>query len=530
VRKLLLACLLSLPAAATAEPPPTDVESWLEARVADGTVTAAAFATIDGADSRVRGFGKRADGGDVGPGTQFQAGSITKVFTNILLAEMVEDAVVEETTALGEVFGVALAPRNEAVADITLGRLATHTSGLPRLPANLDAGDVADPYGGYDAKELIAGLDGTRDRQPLGRFYSYSNFGAAVLGEALGRADGRGYRAALAARVLAPANLSRTGFVPGADRAAATVGGAAVDAWRFDAFAPAGGLWTCASDLAYFVGTYFGLKHSLLHDTGSDGVRSADAGPFGVSRVWHLAPAGAETILWHNGATRGFQAIVAFRQDTQRGIVVLVAGDADPTEVVLRALGHVPAKPRAAKFDAGVLGQYQLAPSFGIGVFERNGQLFGQATGQPAFTLHAVGDDWYALGEVDASLRFVREAGKVAGLQLAQNGVLQDAKRVADVAAAAARREIELAADVLAAYPGSYQLAPGVVLAVRPREGGIEAMLTGQPWFPVYASAKDRFFYRVVDAELAFERDDTGKVTAVTLHQGGVVQRAPRAE
>ncbi|HET7842711.1 MAG TPA: DUF3471 domain-containing protein, partial [Xanthomonadales bacterium] len=102
------------------------------------------------------------------------------------------------------------------------------------------------------------------------------------------------------------------------------------------------------------------------------------------------------------------------------------------------------------------------------------------------------------------------------------------AKRVADVAAVAARKEIALPDDALAAYAGEYQLAPNVVIAVRPREGGIEAMLTGQPWFPVYASAKDRFFYRVVDAELEFERDADGKVVAVTLHQGGIDQRAPR--
>jgi serine-type D-Ala-D-Ala carboxypeptidase/endopeptidase len=534
VRTMLVACLLSLPA--SAKDAPTDVERWIEARVADGSVGAAAFAEIVAADIRTRGFGKRADGEVPGADTQFQAGSVTKVFTNLLLAEMAEDEAMAAATGtryettLGDVFGEALAPRNPAVARITLEQLATHTSGLPRLPANLDASDAIDPYGRYDAEDLLAGLAGTRDEQPLGRFYAYSNFGAAVLGEALGRLDGRGYRTALRERVIRPANLRRTTFAPDADSARATAGGEAVDPWRFDAFAPAGGLWSSAGDLAYLVSIYFGRKNSWLHDKNSASDRVVDAGSFGVSHTWHLAAAGDATILWHNGATHGFHAMVAFRRDEQRGLVVLVAGEADPTEVVLRALGNVPARPRAAQVDAAVLGQYQLVPSFGIGVFERDGQLFGQATGQPAIALHAVGGDWYALGEVDASLHFVREAGKVVALELAQNGAVQRAKRVADAAAVASREEIELPEAVLAGYAGEYALAPGIVLAVRPRTGGIEAMLTGQPWFPVHASAKDRFFYRVVDAELAFERDAAGNVSAVTLHQGAVVQRAPRTQ
>ena len=530
-----LAALLFLTASAAAAAAPTDVEQWLAARVADGSVAAATFATIEGADLRTSGFGHVANGKPPGPATQFQAGSVTKVFTNLLLAEMEMDAEMEASdalqasTTLGEVFGKSLAPRNKAVAGITLQQLATHHSGLPRMPANMDASGP-DPYHGYDSKDLLAGLSGTRDKQPLGKFYAYSNFGAAVLGEALGRADGRGYRVALDARVLQRLGTKRTGFAPDDDRATATVGGKPVDAWRFDAFAPAGGLWTSASDLAQLVCAYFGWTHSMAHDTGKDGERIADAGPFRVSRIWHLAPAGTETILWHNGETLGFHAMVAFRQDEQRGLVVLLAGDADPTEVVLRALGHTPAKPAAQEFDAAVQGQYQFTPAFGIGVFERNGWLFEQATGQQAVSLHAVGDDWYALGDVDASLHFVREDGKPVALELAQNSVLQKASRSADVAAAVARKEIELPADVLAGYAGRYELAPNVVIAVRERKGGIEVQLTGQQWFPVYASAKDRFFYRVVDAELEFTRDADGAITAVTLHQAGTHQRAPRSE
>jgi hypothetical protein len=56
----------------------------------------------------------------------------------------------------------------------------------------------------------------------------------------------------------------------------------------------------------------------------------------------------------------------------------------------------------------------------------------------------------------------------------------------------------------------------------------LEAQLTGQPAAPIYASAKDKFFYKVVDAQLDFERVASGKVVAVILHQNGQNPRAPR--
>ncbi len=52
--------------------------------------------------------------------------------------------------------------------------------------------------------------------------------------------------------------------------------------------------------------------------------------------------------------------------------------------------------------------------------------------------------------------------------------------------------------------------------------------LTGQPAFPIFASAKDRFFLKVIDAQLDLARDAGGKVVAVVLHQNGRNMQAPR--
>ena len=178
--------------------------------------------------------------------------------------------------------------------------------------------------------------------------------------------------------------------------------------------------------------------------------------------------------------------------------------------------------------DGEIIGQYQLTPDFGIGVYQQNGALVSRASGQVAVLLHAIGDDWYAMGLADASLRFTRSDGEVTGLELVQNGLRQSASKVSDRAAVQERQAIELDATALEEFVGEYQINEAAAFTIRLSDEGLEAMLTGQPFFPIFAKGDDVFFYRVVDAELHFERDDGGAVDALVLHQGSIVQRAMR--
>lgn len=525
---ILVAAVLSCAAEASS---PDAVDDWIARGVRDGSIAAASVAHVRGGDAATRGFGRIGEAEPSGD-TRFQIGSITKVFTNLLLAEMVATGDAKATQTIGQLMPEGFAPANADVASISLESLATHRSGLPRLPANLDV-QSSDPYGTYSADDLRKGLESARAKQRLGRFYTYSNFGAGTLGHLLGRIDGKGYRAALTARVLTPLGLRDTGFEPGDDAASATGAGKPVTTWRFtDAFDGAGALWGSVSDLVRLVQAYLGThEHALRHELAADlaPVRE-DAGAARVTRVWHVAHANDKPIYWHNGGTAGFHSFVGFRPDEKRGVAILVSGDADPTEVGLQSLGATPRAPVRASIDRAILGQYRLVPGFELGVYEQDGVLVTQATGQPAFALHDVGEDWYALGEVDASAHFVRDGDDVVAMELAQNGIVQSAPRIARIATAATRTEITVEPAKLAEYAGSYDFAPGVVLTVRRAGDALEAQLTGQPFLAIYARAKDRFFYKVVDAELEFQRDDDGSVGAVVLHQGGTTQRAPRRD
>jgi hypothetical protein len=83
------------------------------------------------------------------------------------------------------------------------------------------------------------------------------------------------------------------------------------------------------------------------------------------------------------------------------------------------------------------------------------------------------------------------------------------------------RKEITLKPEELGALVGTYALGPGVDLAITLEGGQLSTQLTGQPKFPIFAESSTFFFLKVVDAQLEFEKDGSGKAMQVTLHQNG---------
>ncbi|MGV3456042.1 serine hydrolase [Sphingomonas sp.] len=96
------------------------------------------------------------------------------------------------------------------------------------------------------------------------------------------------------------------------------------------------------------------------------------------------------------------------------------------------------------------------------------------------------------------------------------------------VTLAAERKEITVAPDQLAQYEGVYELAPTFAITMRVKDGKLMTQATGQQEFELFPESKDRFFLKVVDAQVEFTRDASGKVTGAILHQGGRSMPAPR--
>jgi hypothetical protein len=173
-------------------------------------------------------------------------------------------------------------------------------------------------------------------------------------------------------------------------------------------------------------------------------------------------------------------------------------------------------------------GAYRLAEGFVLTVFVEDERLFGQATGQGPFVMTPSGPDEFVHPAAGIRVVFDRNASDASeSLTFYQGDQVTKAPRVPDDQGVQFRKAIDVDPESLQEFAGRYQLAPGAVITVEARDRQLFAQLTGQAAFPVFAYEPDRFFLKVVDAQLHFERDADSRVVAVVLHQVGQ-QRAPR--
>lgn len=508
--------------------------------------------------------GKPSPRPDLAPETVlFEIGSITKVFTGLLLAQ----TVLEGKATLADPIGKHLPPDVAAAlapeaAAITLEHLATHTSGLPALPGNFKPTDQLDPYADYTVAQLHGWLREYRPTATPPQPAAYSNVGFGLLGHLLERIHGRTYAELVAARITLPLGMRDTVIELDADRAGRFAtphsGTVATKPWRLPTLAGAGALRSTAADLARFA-------QALL--TGSNKDLSAawelarqprvDFASRGskVGLAVMIARRGDDPVYFHGGGTGGFRSyleLVPTRGTAQ--VLLLNNDDPDPGAIVAGVLRPKPAAgasatsassppaagaaatpaareetplpPGKAKDYAGVYALDERA-RFTV-VVDAGGRLRARLTGQGFLPIFHAGNDRFFARVVAAEFQFSRDAaGAVVALTLHQNGREMPAKRDAAASAAAPALLFPTAAE-LKAYAGRYQLTPALVFEVSVRGDALLVKLTGQPALPVFALRADHFVYDGVPAALTFERDAAGGVTSVTLHQNGRDQRAPR--
>ncbi|MER6302445.1 serine hydrolase domain-containing protein [Kitasatospora sp. NPDC001539] len=311
-------------------------------RLAGQTVGAVVAGLADGA-VEFHGVGRTGPGGGApGPRTLFEIGSVTKVFTSLLLARLILDDTVRLDEPLADVLGEGAVVPARGGVPITLRHLATHTSGLPRLPRGMAVRALLrpnkpDPYAGCTAEAVLAGLARTRLRAVPGRGFRYSNLGVGLLGLALARRAGAEYGELVAREVGGPLGLVDTCLRPAAkqsERLAVghSASGQPVPYWDLAAIPGMGGLLSTAADLSIL------LRAQLSAEREPDGPLAPAITTTRATRhrvnafAWaHLgwlghrlhAQQGGHLQLWHNGGTGGFASFVAFDPDKQVGVAIL---------------------------------------------------------------------------------------------------------------------------------------------------------------------------------------------------------------
>ena len=181
-------------------------------------------------------------------------------------------------------------------------------------------------------------------------------------------------------------------------------------------------------------------------------------------------------------------------------------------------------------FD-GYVGRYELNPNFILTVTREGDHLFTQLTRQPAIEIFPENDRDYFYKVVDAQITFVTDnQGRATELILHQNGLDYHAKRIEGEALPKEHKEVTVDPKLFDGYVGSYQFAPNLILTVTREGDHLFAQLTGQQKFEVFPESDHDYFYKVVDAQITFVTDSSGRATELILHQGGLDQHAKRTE
>jgi CubicO group peptidase (beta-lactamase class C family) len=261
--------------------------------------------------------------------TRFEIGSLTKAFVGLLLAEMTDRGEVDPADPVRRHLPPGTAP--QLGREVTLERLATHTSGLPRLPPGLLRRAVrrwrTNPYLDFGQDELAGALRRTRAKPP-GR-YRYSSFGVALLGHVLACAAGLPFEDLLTERVLRPLGLDDTGFAT-FPQVTGHLRGRSLPPWEIPGLPAAGALRSSALDLLHYLAAHLTPPATTLgaavldvtHPRASNGDRE-------VCLVWNLRRRPAGELLFHSGGTRGCTSFAAFSPTTGTAFVALA--NAGPT-------------------------------------------------------------------------------------------------------------------------------------------------------------------------------------------------------
>ena len=301
--------------------------------VAGKYVGLAAAATSDGDVDFFNAGQVRSDGGpEVDERTVFEIGSITKVFTSLLLADQVLAGAVRLDEPLQDLYPELRIPVRGR--PVTLVDLATHTSGFPRLPKGLVPqalrhGD--DPYARFTADDVAAALEGVRLKREPGLKVRYSNFGAAVLGNALARRAGATYAELLATRVTGPLGLTDTVIEVRPDQEARRAQGhkarrRPTPDWSMPTLPGMGALHSTAADLGRFVAAQLDPESTPL----GTAIRMTQEARAGRERLrtglgWLVTPLGrsGHTAHLHNGGTGGARSFAAYVLNRGVGVVLL---------------------------------------------------------------------------------------------------------------------------------------------------------------------------------------------------------------
>jgi CubicO group peptidase (beta-lactamase class C family) len=321
------------------------IETLLEEHFA-GSNAGMVIGLVNEHGSRVFSGGKLDNGTErsIDGDTIFELGSVTKVFTALLLLDAVRRGEMNLTDPVAMYLPATVTMPTRAGKQITLQDLAAQDSGLPHHPDNLgdkplkemSLKEIKEGSDAYTIEDMYAFLATYRLNQEPGTGFQYSNVGMALLGHAMERRTERGYESLVIERICQPLGMESTLItLTDKDRMRLARGhladGTPSEHWRLQGMAPAGSLLSTANDMLRFLAANIGLNPTHLTPLMEnmqvirhrrDPVFGRTAMPWVDHDVYN--PPGSE-LLGHSGGGYGTVAFIGIDRKSRRGVAVMTS-------------------------------------------------------------------------------------------------------------------------------------------------------------------------------------------------------------
>ena len=536
---------------------PDDVVKSIDKRIEQGLNTSIVVGVLDKDGSHYYNFGTKTNKGTaVNEHTIYEIGSISKVFTAILLAQQASDGKLKVDDPIKSYLPSQVKVPTRGTTEITFGHLSDHTSALPRMPSNMTPINPANPYADYTVDQMYSFLSGYELTRDVGSGYEYSNLAQGLLGNILSLKAGVPYETLLTKTIAAPLGMKETKITLDEkmkkNLAIGHDAGVEVANWDLPTLAGAGAIRSSSHDMLKFLATNLNVIKNSLQPAMSKThqVRHDKAGSMRVGLGWHIAKGKEGDVIWHNGGTGGYRAFAGFVKETGVGVVVLTNSTESVDDIGFHLLNPEAAlrqiKPSVAveikkSIDSNGIETaktlfYDLKKNkstefdFSEDIMNKLGYSYLEKDNKVAvaiFKLNVESNptssnvyDSYAEallknGQKDLAIENYKKSvelnpGNTTGMQaLEKLGVKMQTETV------------EVPETTLETYVGTYQLAPSFSIVVTRDGKQLFGQATGQSKFELFAKNDKEFFLKVVNAQVIFTVSNTATVESLSLLQNG---------
>ena len=533
-----LSCLLCL-GCGSGEPDALDerLTAYIEHQLADKDLPAFSIVLVD--DQEIvysRGFGLEREGIPASPESVYRVGSISKLYTDIALMQLVEQGRIDLDDAVTK-YLPEFRPRGDGAQTITLRHLTSHRAGIVREPPVGSYFDDSEPQ----ISEIVASLADTDLVYPVGSRQRYSNAGVVVIGAVIEAAAGRPFAEHVETAVLRPLGMRSASFrrTPEiephiTDALMWSYDGRTFPAPTFDVLVPAGNLYSNMLDQAQLLRALARGGAPVLEPETLRAMMEPQidaAGRFGVG--FALSQFDGRRAAGHSGAVYGFASDLRYLPDDKIGVASSAARDV-VNDVVRRINDYAlrlllarkagsepphwePSQPVDEAIRRRAAGTYRSAEQT-IRLLDRGGELWIEGVPHPRARIRRAGE------------RFELDDLEVSGetVELSANAVVLGEQSYERFEPSLAPEPPEPWRELIGEYGPDHN-----ILFVLERYGQLCALIEWTALYPLTEVDADRFAfpdYGLYHGErIAFERDAAGVVTAA-IAAGIRFNRRPSAD